>query len=917
MQEHLAPPQVSNNMTDEYPKKIGRFEILELISSGGMGEIYLAFDPISKRKVALKQIKKKFFDHPSMKKRFLHEAKITSKLMHPSIIPIFEMNLDEKNPYYIMPFVEGNTLRKTLLEDRKNYKAKKETLALQTYVRTFYNICQAIFYIHSQKVLHRDLKPENIILGKFGEVVLIDWGLAQYFDTPDDPLLDLEEEGREITQPGKIIGTVTYLAPEQAKATKCNEQTDIYALGVILYQMITLKMPHKRKDIKTFKKTIDDEKILPPFKVAPYREIPLDLEMICMKCLNPDPKERYQSTKELLYDLEMHMQSRSQWQHVKSLHFEEDADWQINADIALSKYLAISKTLESIEWVNVRIASHPLVGNFKIETTLTFEEDAEGIGLLFSVPQKQDKILLENGYCLWLSTKKEKASKLFKSNIQIVEINTLQFECGIPYKLSVESMDQKIHFYMNGDLVFSYTSYLPMEGSYVGLLTKDLGFNLSQFNLYSGSLNQYVECTSIGDSFLAQGYFDLALQEYRKIATSFKGQAIADIAAFKAGITLLEKSKCNPNDLDFQQAHAEFEKLQKTPSKPLEYLGKALLYEVRQEYEEEAKCYELALRKYPMHPLLKTIKEQLHFRLQSVSSFDRITTYRFLLIVAKFLPDVFVQEDTMLLIQTLKKDWQTLPFFEKTSLDCPKDLAIALSFWLQKPLFILEVLENLNPKYDLALIENAIFSLIELDELDIAKQYIDNLDTHYQKLYSIKLLMIAILAKHDLTQALREFFDFVNMNFTTKERRVLIYLLDLAQKQKNFELINKVQTYVRAQKIATKDSKLIDMHLVQSNLLQNQFKQAQMILEKYKKHELEQENSYLFIPHLCFLFATRDQKSMQDHIDNVSKSYPLICAIQEKMTKKNLTHAQLFPYEEKLLKTFDNLFVHCKRQQER
>jgi serine/threonine-protein kinase len=898
-------------MINKNLKKIGRFEIIELISSGGMGEIYLAYDPLSKRKVALKQIKEQLLTHEVLKKRFINEALITSKLMHPSIIPIFEVSLDEKHPYYVMPYIEGKTLKKMLVEDQRNLKLDAQTIPLQNYVRIFYNICQAIHFIHTQKVLHRDLKPENIIIGTFGEVMIIDWGLAQHFFQQELDLVDVDaQENESLTHPGKIIGTVTYLAPEQAKEGKSNEQTDVYALGVILYQMLTLKLPHKRKNIKTFKKTIDFEKVRPPSKASPNREIPQDLEWICLKCIEHDPARRYQNIKSLLADLELHMQSRSKWQCVKQLHLGDHDDWQISADIALSKHLAISKTLESVEWVNVKVAAYPLIGNFKIKTTIQFEEECEGIGLLFSIPQKQNKVQLENGYCFWLSN--QKSLKFFKSNVQIVEFKTVTLLPNTLYQIEIESIDDKIHLYIDQELVFSYISYLPIKGPFVGLLTKDVHCKMGPVHLFSGSLNQYVECTSIGDHYLANQLFDLALLEFRKIATAFEGQPIANIAAFKAGVTLLEKARLSQNENDYTRAHNEFELLQKTMASPLEYLGKAFVYEIRQEYEEEAKCYELALRKYPNHPYTKQIIEQLHFRLQSVSTFNRVATYHFLLIIAKFLPNLFTKEDTTLLIQTMKKDWQTLPFFEKTILDSPKDLAIALSFWLQKPLFILEILENLNSNYDLHLIENGTFALIELGELEMAKKYMDSLRNEYQNLYPLKLLNVALLAKQDLEQAIYEFFDFVPCNFTTKEKRVLAHLLELAQKQKRFDLIRVIKIHIDGKKLDVHDLKRIDLFLIQSHLYKNELEQAKYIFEKYEQKELFNENSSLFIPYLCFLLASDQLHNYEEPIATVSKSYPLTCAFLDKVYNKKEQAYHLFPYEKTLLNSYSTLLEVCK-----
>jgi eukaryotic-like serine/threonine-protein kinase len=151
---------------------IGPYQVIGTIGKGGMGHVYLAFDPESGRRIAIKKIRQDYQEYPQVHERFLKEAKIASQLTHPSIIPIYSIHKDEKEIYYTMPYIQGETLKEVL----KKARAKKQ--AIPAFIRILISISQAIAYAHSNQVLHRDIKPENIIIGNFGEVMILDWGLA-------------------------------------------------------------------------------------------------------------------------------------------------------------------------------------------------------------------------------------------------------------------------------------------------------------------------------------------------------------------------------------------------------------------------------------------------------------------------------------------------------------------------------------------------------------------------------------------------------------------------------------------------------------------------------------------------------------------------------------------------------------------
>ena len=240
---------------EELPEKIGPYTVLESLGKGGMGEVFLAQDPVCGRKVALKRIRAEPKANKTIQDRFLREAQVASVLSHPSIVPILAIQTNPPEVYYTMPFVEGETLRQ-ILRTAKEKTGKSNPIArsIPTLTRVFLQVCEAIAYTHSKGIIHRDLKPENIIVGKYGEVMILDWGIADFLDQikEEEPLYEKKISNVDLTRPGKITGTLAYMAPERLTGQGSSIQTDIYALGVILYQMLTLQLPFVRKSLASF-----------------------------------------------------------------------------------------------------------------------------------------------------------------------------------------------------------------------------------------------------------------------------------------------------------------------------------------------------------------------------------------------------------------------------------------------------------------------------------------------------------------------------------------------------------------------------------------------------------------------------------------------------------------------------------------
>ncbi|PYT00344.1 MAG: hypothetical protein DMF63_07165 [Acidobacteria bacterium] len=268
--------------------QIGHYRIDKQIGSGGMGEVYLATDEKLGRRVAIKILREEFARHEDNVRRFLREAKAASSLNHPNILVIHEISIGDETNYIVSEFVEGETLRQRL---------GGKPLNLAEVLDITIQVAEALNTAHGASIVHRDIKPENIALRPDGYVKVLDFGLAKLVEKRED---FLQSDGNQ-TAKGIIMGTVNYMSPEQAKGNEVDERTDVFSLGVVLYEMIAGVTPF-RGDTKseTFANLINAEP-QPLSRHAP--NIVGELERIVSNALSKEPGARYQTMKDLLTDL--------------------------------------------------------------------------------------------------------------------------------------------------------------------------------------------------------------------------------------------------------------------------------------------------------------------------------------------------------------------------------------------------------------------------------------------------------------------------------------------------------------------------------------------------------------------------------------------------------------------------------------
>src|SRR6185503_11334446 len=269
--------------------RLSHYEIRSQIGAGGMGEVYLALDTQLDRTVALKILPAEIASNAQRVRRFIQEAKAASALNHPHIITIYEVGESDSVYFIATEFIDGVTLRESIRGTR---------LSVERIIDIAIQAVSALTAAHHVSIIHRDIKPENIMLRRDGYVKILDFGLAKLIEPR---VTDPEGSTMVNTAEGIVLGTLSYMSPEQSRGLEVDARTDIWSMGVVLYEMVAGRTPFAGATLSDVIAGVLDHEPPPLARYAP--DVPPELERIIKKALAKETEERYQTSKELLIDL--------------------------------------------------------------------------------------------------------------------------------------------------------------------------------------------------------------------------------------------------------------------------------------------------------------------------------------------------------------------------------------------------------------------------------------------------------------------------------------------------------------------------------------------------------------------------------------------------------------------------------------
>ena len=284
----VLPPAISN--------EFGKYTNIRKLTQGGKATLHLAKDTNLGREVVIKRLRPELRGNKRELRRLVREARITAQLQHPGSVPIYEIGRDsEGHWYFAMKRIVGFGLHEILSKLAARDAETEARFPISRLLDVFLQVCDTLAYAHACGIIHRDLKPDNVVVGNFGEVILLDWGVAKVWGMPNEGDEDtIRERG----------GTPLYMSPEQVLGHYyVDERSDVFGMGVVLYELLTLNVPFRGRQLRsTYDQIINDDPI-PPSEMA-LRNVPSALDAICMKALAKEPNDRYRSMAELVGAIE-------------------------------------------------------------------------------------------------------------------------------------------------------------------------------------------------------------------------------------------------------------------------------------------------------------------------------------------------------------------------------------------------------------------------------------------------------------------------------------------------------------------------------------------------------------------------------------------------------------------------------------
>jgi serine/threonine-protein kinase len=314
----LEPAIILSGTDPDLPSRppIGskRYTNLREMAEGGSAILRSGFDSVIGRTVAIKSLRPEEVNNRVERRRLLREARVTAQLQHPGTVPVYEIGDDDYwGVYFTMKRISGENFFEVLKRIARKDEATMAAFPISRRVEIVIQTCQALAYAHARGVIHRDVKPENIWVGNFGEVVLLDWGVAKVWGHPDDnepvrqstlavdPSTESENQLRTLTGGGQRPGTPLYMSPEQVDGKRSiDERSDMFSVGVVLYEALALREPFRGQNIDETFQNIKHAQIEPPSERSPDAGISPELDPIVMRALQKRPTDRFQMMRDLI-----------------------------------------------------------------------------------------------------------------------------------------------------------------------------------------------------------------------------------------------------------------------------------------------------------------------------------------------------------------------------------------------------------------------------------------------------------------------------------------------------------------------------------------------------------------------------------------------------------------------------------------
>lgn len=595
------------------------YQFVKKLHRGGMGDLFLIRDCSCNRFLTLKKIREDHAHSPSVRKLFIDEVQIMSHLSYPGILPVFYFSDLENQPFYTMPYIEGDTLstqiiRQQMLFFQGELKSSEETLPFLTGLKIVLEVCSIMQYAHRYGVIHCDIKPENILYSRKKGIFILDWGISQMGDR-EEPFQERET----------LKGTPFCMAPELFLWGHSGTNSDIFSLGVLLYQICFFSHPFlsRKGDAPQIREQLHREYLLFPTEITQKRNIPQELLSIIQTCIYPSPSQRYEQIDLLRRELEYFFPHQERW---------------IDREKTPARQFSSSSGFPLKE-----MTSMDLIDNGTFTFSLSLKKGTEGIEIELYPAKRSQWNLLFTHYSIFLGTREQPGLYIYQRGQCIEREPTFFLQINRVYKISIEILENRFSFFLDSRCYSSRNLFLsppyyslkifsPKETilSFRGACLLHAHSSCQKSSLYSGHLLSH------------RGHYKEALEEYREQIPLWQNREKRQRALLHAMLSVLQQNTALLNkEFVEREWDALFHFYSKEGVPPFFSQIKALfLLQIGREWAEELAYLRFLLFRYSRQPVpLSLLQNYLIDRLFHLSREDATSIHFVLSLILEHIPD--------------------------------------------------------------------------------------------------------------------------------------------------------------------------------------------------------------------------------------------------------------------------------------
>ncbi len=707
-----------------------------------MGEVFLAHDGRLDRKVALKRVRTVHLGDEELAQRFEMEARVTALLQHPAIIPVYHFAKRRSRStgselFYTMRPVEGRTLGELIELLQSGDDTARDEWPTARIVRLFLQATNAVGYAHSRGVVHRDLKPSNIMIGPFEEVLVLDWGVATILEA-DEPSPVYDTGGLERLQPltsaQALIGTPAYMAPEQLESGKASPQTDVFSLGVILYELLTLRLPWSAKTVDELMSKMRTAPADPGLASSAHQVSPA-LARAVLRALAFDEADRFQDVGSFSVAVADALEGRGRW-HLEP-ESRDDANWRLARGRRRSTTDGVLELRARGERESLRyFCATPFADNVRVEL-MARTKGRVGLSVWLNT-QLDSQHSIVDGYGLGALSGRRRRLSLRRSGRIVAGARKPELQRGVWHRVRAERDGDHVRLSIDGKEIYSYSDPIPLTGGYVGLTAQGPAIEIRDLRVSTRGTDVSVSCLAVPDAFFNRGFFEEARSAYDHIVLSQPGRSEGQIAQFRSGLCTIELAK-NEHDPDVAELHLEEAEERFRPQGDqsdscLIALGRALIARERNDPDALHAALRAALEHSQDDPHYETAREWAVGQIHALEHDERRTLAALLPVAIRHGRAGWGRDVVDGVVRSLRAQWEIPPFMAGRGRYRSGDhlsrleSEVYFAFWSGQTQWITKVIHEIlaeeSPRPHLAV--DAVWSLLEHDDRAGAKAIVDH-----------------------------------------------------------------------------------------------------------------------------------------------------------------------------------------------